>query len=205
MKLIKPRCEILTPILRADILRMIEEAGRTAYQSEHKDNPAAFVKMLRGRKHFSPFEHCSLTAKFLCDRGISHELVRHRLCSIVQESTRYCGYDKLSFIIPPWVPVEPGEYTERMDDGDPVGEWWNSMLDAEQHYLRLRKAHRWSAEMARSVLPSSLAANLVLTANLREWMYILELRCAPTAHPQMRELLQPVRHILQNTLPEIFA
>lgn len=206
MKLIKPRCEILTPILRADILRMIEEAGRTAYQSEPKGNPAAFVKMLRGRKHFSPFEHCSLTVKFLCDRGISHELVRHRLCSIVQESTRYCGYmENLTFVIPPWLPIEPGTYSHLMDDGCEEGEWFNSMLRAEWTYKRLLLAHRWAPEKARTVLPASLATHLTVTANLREWMYVLDLRTSKEAHPQMRELLQPVRHILQNTLPEIFA
>lgn len=205
MLLVKPVAEFTTPPDRDLIYSTIECAARVAYQSESKGNAASFVSSLWARKHYSPFEHVSLTARLLCDRGVSHELVRHRLCTFTQESTRYCGYDTMTFVIPPWVPISPGEYNHKMSDTVPEGEWFNAMLEAEHRYVRLRFADRWKPEMARGILPMSLATMLTMTANLREWMYILHLRCSAEAHPQMVELMTPLKHQLQIALPEIFA
>jgi thymidylate synthase (FAD) len=100
MKIINSSCEILTPINRNNILQSIEIAGRTCYKSEDKiteDSASKFVRMLISRGHEAMIEHNSLTVKFICDRGVSHEIVRHRIASYAQESTRYCNYSNDKF------------------------------------------------------------------------------------------------------------
>lgn len=215
MILIRPSYEILSPIDGPAMLKAIELAGRTCYKSEDKitDNSAeAFVKMLISRGHESVLEHEKITVKFTCDRGVSHELVRHRIASFSQESTRYCNYTNLgiTFVIPNWIPTLPeGSYdilsehvphVER-DSADEV--WFNNMLCAEEDYLMLIKKG-WRPEQARSVLPNSLKTEIVVTANLREWRLIFTQRTAKTAHPQMRELMIPLCKELALKLPIIF-
>lgn len=141
-------------------------------------------------------EGLAVTVKFICDRGITHELVRHRPISFSQESTRYCNYGKLgmTFVIPEWLNnwVIPGEYdvnsfrphTELVDC------WYAAMIDSERTYLNLLKLG-WSPQQARSVLPNSLKTEIVCTANLREWQHIFKWRTSAAAHPQMRELMIP--------------
>jgi thymidylate synthase (FAD) len=215
MRLIKPSFEILTPIDRSQILKAIEVAGRTCYKSEDKitdDSASEFVEMIVGRGHLSVVEHQSVSVKFICDRGVSHELVRHRIASFSQESTRYRNYSKdkfdnqLTFIIPSLSKIEPGE-GDRSDFGlHSHGEilWLNAMQSSQDIYNSLIQA-KWSPQEARSVLPNSLKTEIIVTANLREWREIFRQRCSPAAHPQMRELMVPLRNEFQKVLPEIFG
>jgi thymidylate synthase (FAD) len=174
---------------------VIERAGRTCYQSGDRIEPGSagrFVKMLLGRGHLSVLEHVSATLRIVCDRGVSHELVRHRIASYSQESTRYVAYrDEIEVIAPP--------------DLDSVAFvlWHRAMEDAERSYQAMLENH-CKPEMARSVLPTCLKTELVMTANAREWMHVLEMREAPAAHPQMREVAGMMRQCLAAWLPEVF-
>jgi len=218
MILIKPSYEILTEIDRKDILKRIEATGRTCYKSENKiteESSSRFVSNIIKNGHLSVIEHINLTIKFICDRGISHEIVRHRLVSYSQESTRYCSYEgDVAFIIPLWSYILPGKYKE-FDDISSLKEyrkqlkeysdclWYDSMADAESTYHALLK-NNWKPQQARSVLPNSLKTEIVCTCNLREWKHILKLRCSERAHPQIREIMIPLRNELRQKLPEIF-
>ena len=149
-----------------------------------------------------------MTVKFVVDRGVSHELVRHRLCAFSQESTRYCNYKGgVTFVIPPWMNIRPGKYTseclKNKDYGIEEILWLSSMLEAETTY-RTFLTINWSPQQARSVLPNSLKTEIVVTANFREWKHIFSLRCSKRAHPQMREIMLPLFNKMKSLLPEIF-
>jgi thymidylate synthase (FAD) len=173
-----------------EILKRIEEYGRVCYKSENRiteDSAKRFVENLIKRGHESVLEHISVTVKFVCDRGVSHEIVRHRLASYSQESTRYCNYSKDDFgseitVIEPCFLV-PGTAGYDM--------WYRACLVAEQMYFKMLD---WGCtpEEARAVLPNSLKTELVMTANLREWRHFFKLRTSKAAHPQMRELTVPL-------------
>lgn len=208
MILVKPSHKILA--LQSFPLELIELAGRTCYKSEDKitDGSAKkFTKMVIERGHHSVIEHVNVTVKFICDRGVSHEIVRHRLAAYSQESTRYCNYKGgVTFVIPPWVDIEEGKYTfvtteqgvSRFD-----WTWYRSILEAERNYQDLLSA-KWSPQQARSVLPNSLKTEIVMTANVREWRHIFNLRCSKAAHPQMRELMIPLQAEMRKLIPVIF-
>ena len=204
MKIIKPSYEILTPISAGgkSELQFIEKIGRVCYKSENNivDGSAEkFVAALIKRGHEAMIEHSTLTVKFICDRGVSHELVRHRLCSFAQESTRYCNYSsdkfgsELTFIEPCFWDYDSEEYSD----------WEDVCHDAELVYM-----HKINTgvkpEEARSILPNSLKTEIVVTANYREWRNIFRLRCDKVAHPQMRELMIPLLKELQSKIPVIF-
>ena len=224
MKIIKPSFEILTQNLSKEdltTLRLIERAGRTCYKSEANINDDSAIGFVRARlhedHHESIIEHSSLTVKFICDRGVSHELVRHRLASFSQESTRYCNYSKgrhgheLTFIQPPWVSDEDiaklqecnGEFEEIYFHRMRETMWYTSMLEAEKIYLNLIESG-WKPEQARSVLPNSLKTEIVVTANFREWRLIFKQRTSEKAHPQMRELMIPLLEEVRSKIPVIF-
>ncbi len=217
MKLVKPSHEILSDIDGEKILKNIEIAGRVCYKSEDKisnDSAVKLIKKVLKSGHHSVIEHESIRVRFICDRGVTHEMVRHRLCSISQESTRYCNYankykfvEGITFIIPPWVDIKPGEYKYTYDR-DLVKEradiyWFESMLDAESVYTELINSG-WVAQQARAVLPNSLKTEIILTANIREWRHIFNLRCAKDAHPQIREVMFPVLKKLNEKIPVLF-
>ena len=200
MKLIKPTYKIITPIYGPGLLKSIERAGRTCYRSETEitsNSAANFVTNIIKNGHHSVLEHRSISILITCDRGVSHELVRHRLASFSQESTIYCNYNgkDIAFIIPPWVNADIIYHTDKI--------WNDSMQTAETHYQKLIN-HGWSPQQARSVLPNSLATNIVITANLREWRHILTLRCAKTAHPQMQEIMLLILAEFHERIPVIF-
>lgn len=197
MKIINPSVTIETPLDGAGILKAIERAGRTAYKSEDKitdDSAERFIRMLLKRGHESPLEHQSITVRIVCDRGISHELVRHRLASYTQESTRYCRYGgEMQFIKPVDVPRNTVEYVV----------WEQGCEAAEKAYNRLL-ASGVKPETARSVLPNCLKTEIVMTANLREWRHILKLRTAPDAHPDMRVIMCDLQEQLREKIPVVF-
>jgi len=206
----KPSATIESPFRRNDLLSLIEKAGRTCYKSEDKiteDSASRFLDSIMKKGHLSVIEHFSVTVRFVIDRGVSHELVRHRLCAFSQESTRYCNYKGgVAFIIPPWVSLMPGEYTER-DLSSVTGmshQWVLAMIWAE-HFYKLLIDNKWSPQQARSVLPNSLKTEIVTTANLREWKHIFSLRCSKAAHPQMQEVMLPLEALFQLQVPEIFG
>jgi thymidylate synthase (FAD) len=204
MFLIRPSYEILAH--SASPNELIERAGRTCYKSEDKitqNSARNFVEMISKRGHLSVIEHASMTVKFIIDRGVSHELVRHRLASYSQESTRYVNYYKkgqITYIIPPWIDIKEGEYTFPYTEENP---WIISLLECEDHYNELIKIG-WKPEQARSVLPNSLKTEIVMTANFREWSHVFKLRCSDAAHPQMREIMIPLQKECQKHWPEIF-
>lgn len=213
MNLIHASYEILTPIeALKSALSLLETAGRVCYKSEDKITPVSaepFIKGIIQRGHESVIEHISLSVRFVVDRGVSHELVRHRLASFSQESTRYCNYGKkgVTFVIPPWCSISPGEY----GIGTPVRSyvtadslWFQSMWEAAISYNLLLQ-QGWTPQQARSVLPNSLKTEVVMTANLREWRHILNLRTSKVAHPQMLEVMIPLLRELQSILPVIFG
>ena len=212
MKLIKPSHEIL--FISPNPLQIIEAAGRTCYKSEAKitDGSAEkFVTMVIKRGHHSVIEHASMSVRFICDRGVTHEIVRHRLAAYSQESTRYCNYKGgVTFIIPPWCndikETEYKYYDQELDEDVFSIEsriWLNAMLSAEANYKELLK-RKWSPQQARSVLPNALKTEIIMTANLREWMHVLKLRTSKTAHPQMRELMIPLLAEVKKEIPIIF-
>lgn len=202
MKIINASYYIETPIDGAEMLKRIEKAGRTCYKSEDRitaESAEAFVRKLIERGHKSVLEHESITVRFICDRGISHEIVRHRLASYSQESTRYCNYsgnrfgNQITFIKPCFLEEGTGGYKL----------WKQAMFVAEKEYFELLS---WGCtpQEARSVLPNSTKTEVVMTANLREWRHFLKLRTAKAAHPQMRELTVPLLHELQERISVVF-
>jgi len=215
MKIINQSYEILSdPDLRKQ-LKLIELSGRTAYKSEYKitdDSAKDFVKMINNRNHEAVLEHSFLSVKFTTDRGVSHELVRHRLCSFTQESTRYCNYSKdkfdkqITFIRPVWIdPLVISINTEEDWKSTSTNYlWYQAMRETENFYFDLL-AKGWNPQQARSVLPNSLKTEIAVTANFREWKHIFQLRAiSKAAHPQMRDLMIPLYNYCKKTIPEIF-
>ena len=155
MILIKPSYEILA-INGADLLLM-EQAGRTCYKSESKGDPATFLQGKIKSKHLTIIEHGSMTVKFIVDRGFTHELVRHRMAVYSQESTRWCNYSGgVTFIIPPWIRMDEGEYYRNTDIwfNDPSNElsWLRSLYQAEETYINLLD-NGWTPQQARKSYP----------------------------------------------------
>jgi len=205
MKVIKQGHAILYPNIHHPsvaeaLVKRIEAAGRTCYKSEDKitsDSAVKFVGKIRDLGHESVLEHETIQVKFITDRGVTHELVRHRIgIAFSQESTRYCDYGggDVVFINPVW-------YDESQPDTQ--DRWTDAMLTAERYYKDLRSLG-WSPQQARAVLPNSLKTEIVVTANIREWRHIFRLRCSPRAHPQMRSLMIPLLKDMSLYLPILF-
>ena len=216
MKIVKPSYEILDPIDGTAILKKLELIGRVSHKSEDRiteTSAAPFVKKLIKLGDESVLEHVSITVKFICDRGVSHELVRHRLASYTQSSTRYCNYSQDKFGNEITV-IQPCFLTDmtQLDDEYPIASkgyfakdlhWYSEMSMAENAYFAMLDAGA-KPEEARSVLPNSLKTEVIMTANLRELRHILQLRCSKRAHPQCRELMVPLLHELQAKIPVVF-
>lgn len=147
-------------------------------------------------------EHSSLSVRFIVDRGVSHELVRHRIASFAQESTRYCNYSKDKFDNGVTF-IKPFFFDENEKSNSCYELWEIAMSTAETCYLQLLKSGATPQE-ARSVLPNSTKTEIVITANYREWRNFFKLRTAPAAHPQMREVTVPLLRELKEKLPIIF-
>lgn len=205
MKIIEPRVELVNPPSYSGLLSLIELAGRTCYKSESKiteDSAEKFVRNILKRGHEAVIEHGSVTVRFTCDRGVSHEIVRHRLAFYCQESTRYCNYSKDGF---------GGEITVIkpcfLEDGTGSYVVWRDACEmAEAYYFRLLNGNtkRLTPQEARSVLPNSLKTEVVMTANMREWRHFLRLRTAPAAHPDMREVAKMLLTEMKNRYPVFF-
>lgn len=208
MKIINPRVEQPNdnvPLLPAKYLySLVEAAGRTCYLSERVegDTTEAFIKRLIKRKHWSVLEHASISLRFICDRGVTHELVRHRLASYSQESTRYCNYSKGKFGNEITV-IEPCFWGENSHE---YQMWKKACEFSETMYMDLLNEGA-TPQQARSVLPNSLKTEIVVTMNVREWRHFLEMRLVGIAgapHPQMVELAKLAYDILVDHYPLFF-
>jgi thymidylate synthase (FAD) len=207
MKLIKPYTEVLTD-LNQPFLKEIERVARTCYKSEDKiseDDSSAreLVRKLIARGHEAMIEFGDITVKFVCDRGVSHEIVRHRVASYAQESTRYCNYSsnkfdgEITFILPPWIKED------ECIDNDAEDSWLDALDTCERSYNELIKLG-WSPQQARSVLPNSLKTEINVKMNIREWRHFFRMRCSNAAHPQMIELTRPLLKEFQAKIPVLF-
>jgi len=202
MQIITPSVAIMSDLNGLDLLKQIEAAGRTCYKSEERintDSAIEFAQNIIKRGHEAVLEHGSITVKFIVDRGVSHELVRHRIASFCQESTRYCNYSKGRFGGQITV-VKPCFFNE---DSKEYDAWFEACQNAEASYFKLLEMGCKPQE-ARSVLPNSLKTEVVMTANPREWRHFLKLRTSKAAHPQMREVVIPLLWKLQTEVPVLF-
>lgn len=203
MKIVKPGYDILNQDSIHGWGYQIEQAARTCYKSkENEKTRDAFIKRLIENGHEAMLEHASFSVKFTCDRGISHELVRHRMASFAQESTRWCNYgsdrfgNEITVVLPYYIPEDENDYKHVL--------WKEAMMQAEASYIGLLNAG-CSAQEARAVLPNSLKTEIIVRANVREWRHILKLRCASDAHPQMKELMIPLLCELRSHHSSLFG
>jgi thymidylate synthase (FAD) len=183
-------------------LEVIERAGRTCYKSEGKIGDGTAEKFIRSiikRGHESVLEHEKITVRFICDRGVTHELVRHRIASYSQESTRYCNYtqdkfgNELTFIKPCFWDSDDRKYQIWLDTMATIEETYNEMIEAGA-----------KPEEARSILPNSLKTEIVVTMNLREWRHFFKMRTSAAAHPQIREISKMILEHLKIRMPIFF-
>lgn len=198
MEIIEQSFEIVS--FPENLFELIEIAGRTCYKSEDRidENSAlGFIRSLITRGHESVLEHASVTVRFITNRGVTHELVRHRLCAYCQESTRYVNYNNrgMEFIRPVW-------WDNWSEEKRRV--WSDSVAQAEQAYIRLMEMHT-PAQEAREILPNSLKTEIVVTANIREWRHIFRVRCSKNSHPQMRSLMRECLKDFQTRFPVLFV
>lgn len=220
MRKIKPTYEILCEDkdrLKEEIYSKIANAARTCYKSESNGSPESNIRLIQSlvkNNHEAMLEHASITIRFTTDRGISHEIVRHRMASFAQESQRYCRYsdskfgEEITYIdIEPALDIDP--ITRKLSPEKKfwiVSEWLKACEDAEEHYLNMLNLGA-SPQMARSVLNNSTKTEIVVTANAREWRHILSLRAAGSTgapHPQMTELMVPLLNEFKEWMPELF-
>ncbi len=199
MKVIVPSYIIEKCPKGEEVLLWLERCCRVAYKSEDKIAPGSaerLIKSVLARGHESVIEHDYISVRFICDRGVTHELVRHRLAAYTQESTRYCNYTKVGMQV-----IKPVFW----DEGSTNYQLWHSIMSTlEANYNLLIGVGGASPQEARSILPNSLKTEIICTANIREWRHILKLRTSKAAHPQMRELMVPLLKELQTRIPLLF-
>lgn len=220
MNVIKPYFQIESVLNPSRIYSNLENIARTCYKSESKGDPEKFIKNIIDRGHEAMIEHEHITVRFIHNRGFTHELVRHRIASYAQESTRYCNYssdkfgNELTFIEPYWLSNHKQGVVADYDPLiDRAGELWlHVMREVEFAYLKLTKFNGQGfpeqclpPQAARGILPNDIKTEIVITANLREWRNIFRLRCAPDAHPDMRRVMIPLHAELSHILPIIFG
>ena len=208
MKIINPSVKLEDEIDGQAILKKLERIGRTCYKSEGNitdDSSERFVKTIIKNGHESVLEHESISVRVICDRGVTHEIVRHRIASYSQESTRYNNYSKdkygneLTFI-------KPCFWNATNKDGKiniNLLMWQNTMESIENIYFSMLESGATPQE-ARSILPNSIKTEIVMTMNLREWRHFFKLRCAKAAHMQMREIANMILIKFHKLIPTIF-
>jgi len=205
MNIVKQKVEMVDMgnSMGIDVLKKIEKAGRTCYKSEDSitdESCKKFVRNIIKRDHGSVLEHHNITLKFITDRGVTHEIVRHRVgCSYSQESTRYVNYNNqdMTFILPVEFYGDDSKRTESFYL------WQNAMSNSEFCYKSMIN-NECTPQLARSVLPNSLKTEIVMTANIRAWRHFFKLRCDKSAHPQMQDLAKKALFLLWSNIPVIF-
>lgn len=219
MKIIRQSWEFLNKPDAEQALRLIETAGRVCYKTEGSAGPGTAPDFIRKRiatGHLSVIEHVNITVRIITDRGATHEIVRHRLASYSQESTRYCNYSQLKFgreitvILPVWFNDLPDASPKGIDrehivaaQDSPYHAWKLACRVAETYYFTLLDMGQ-SPQQARSVLPNSLKTELVMTCNVREWRHFFALRTSAAAHPQMRDLACSMLAGFKEAIPVLF-
>ncbi len=207
MKIIKPSYVIEQELNENEMLKTIECAGRTCYKSENlvnEESAKKFVTNILKLGHESVIEHEKITVRIICDRGVTHEIVRHRIASYSQESTRYCNYcndrfgNELTFI-------EPCFFSSNSEEDRKNKQiWLDTMSMIEKNYNMLIE-NGAKPEEARAILPNSLKTEIVVTMNLRAWRHFFKLRTDKTAHPQIREISNMILDEFKEKLPTIFG
>ena len=216
MRTLKPQHVIIgkDQIEGHKILKHIEKIARTCYKSEDLINDESAEKMIKKLiklNHLAMIEHASVSVLFTCDRGITHEIVRHRVASYAQESTRYVNYSKDKFGNEiGYIDIAGGIALDTKMKDLPVetidaiiSEWNQACIDAEKHYMKMLELGA-TPQIARSVLNNSTKSDINVTMNLREWRHFFELRCDTPAHPQMRELVIPLLKEMSEVIPIVF-
>jgi len=204
MRIIEPAFIVETRLNGEEILKTIERFTRKCYKSEHKTTETSYLefvpRVFQTRKHRGIIEHCSVSVTFFTDRGVTHELVRHRIASYLQESTRYCNYAVngrfrgVTFVMPPWLEAGTEDFLL----------WSGVMADAERNYNRLLQ-RGWKPEEARDALPHATKAEITATLNLGSWHNFFVKRVVAGAHPKMRQLAVPLLRAFQERIPVLFA
>ena len=216
MRTLKPQHVIIgkDQIEGYKILKHIEKIARTCYKSEDLINDESAEKMIKKlikMNHLAMIEHASVSVLFTCDRGVTHEIVRHRVASYAQESTRYVNYSKDKFGNEiGYIDIAGGIALDTKMKDLPVetidaiiSEWHQACIDAEKHYMKMLELGA-TPQIARSVLNNSTKSDINVTMNLREWRHFFELRCDTPAHPQMRELVIPLLKEMSEVIPIVF-
>ena len=202
MQIIEPSVQLEDEINGTEIIKKIERIGRVCYKSENnitEDSAERFIKNIIKNGHESVLEHVSITLRVICDRGVSHEIVRHRIASYSQESTRYCNYSKdkfeneITFIKPCF--WNKGEMNYIL---------WKEYCETTERVYKEMLEHGATPEQARSILPNSLKTEIVMTMNLREWRHFFKLRCSKRAHIQMRQIANMILDEFKKEIPIIF-
>lgn len=202
MIVIEPKVLVPVEAFDSSTLVKLERYARVCYKSEDKmaeEGDPNFLKRILKSGHESIIEHEKVTVMFIFDRGISHEVARHRIAAYSQESTRYCRYNQNKFGNEITV-IEPYFF---MDDEKAYKYWEEACLAAEKNYMALLDAGR-SAQEARSVLPTCLKTEMVVTYDMREWRHFFRLRCDSAAHPQMRQVAIPLLLKFKQHFPILF-
>jgi thymidylate synthase (FAD) len=225
VKIVRPYAKIMEPELAAGALQRVEYAARVSHRSEDESglNSERFIRaVVLQHGDWSVVEHVSISAEFLVDRGITHEIVRHRIASYTQESTRFVNYAKKmppSFLypligiecpdclagIPPirtngnWWHERSGTTTTCPYDGD----WLDSISAVEEGYKKLLM-RGWRPQEARSVFPNALASKIIVTMNLRSWRHFFLMRTTKEAHPQMRQVTIPLLAEFKALIPVLY-
>lgn len=204
MKAILPAAYIESETTYEQLLRLIEKAGRVCYKSEDKIEEGSAEKFIKGiinRGHEAVLEHGTITVRVICDRGVTHEIVRHRLAAYCQESTRYCNYsgEKFGNEI---TCIVPAKFIDNEDNPE-YSLWESSMREAERNYMYLLE-QGWTPQEARAVLPNSLKTEIFITYNIREWRHFFKLRCSPRAHPDMRVVANMLLDMFKHNYPLFF-
>lgn len=212
MKIIEPSFEVISAPAYEDVCRILEICIRNAYKSEEKIGLGTGEKLIRNilskkpTPHESCIEHLGMSIRFICDRGVSHELVRHRLLSLTQESTRYCNYSKekfgkeITFVTPAW-------YKDENEKSGSLSQkcfvWELACERSEEDYFKMLDVG-FSPQEARAALNNSTKTDVIATANFREWRHVFNLRTFRAAHPDMRMLMRPVLKWAKETYPVLF-
>jgi thymidylate synthase (FAD) len=221
-KIIKPKFQILSRLNERNILRHLERCGRICYKSEDKitdDSCYKFIKMLLSRGHESVIEHYSFTVKFVCSRSLSHQLVRHRLCSFSEQSQRYCNFEtkvEMGIILPYWLDdndkrrIKNKSFSSTLQVPNNISlkcqHWLDSVIESIVSYgILIRNNSEMTPQQVRSILPNAAKTEIVCTANLRQWRHILKLRTSKGADPEIKELMIPLLNKLKEKLPTIFG
>jgi thymidylate synthase (FAD) len=218
MKIIRPSWSFDKPVNGDDALLLLERVGRTCYKTEAKITEGSSHKFVRQRideGHDAVIEFEDVIVRVICDRGVTHEIVRHRIASYAQESTRYCNYGhagEITVILPPWFAGVHAAYergpvyvhsSEEHHRAEQYQAWRAAMNMAEVTYLHLLELGQ-SPQQARAVLPNSLKSEIVIKMNLREWRHFFRLRTSRKAHPQMREITIPMLAGFKEAIPIVF-